>query len=501
MRRYGALGSALLFTLVGGPAGAQDQATVAGSFASVESLAEARHAHTATVLPDGRVLVLGGFGDFGTLASAEIYDPASRTFEPGGAIAGPRRSHSASALSDGQVLVAGGMGNELDAALAIEIYDPALGSATDAGTLIEARTWHSATTVPGGDVHLIGGFDAELDSSATSERWDLSSGESHAGPTMTTDRGFHTATLLDDGRILIVGGGSGGLIDGEAVASAELYEPVEGTFSDAGSMPEVRTGHSATRLADGRVLVVGGSAFDVATEQAIVYDSTLLWDPKTLSFEPAGTMENPRSNHAAALLDDGRVLVIGGVAGVAGDDSLASTEVWDPSTASFEPAGSMAVARAQPTATALSDGTVLVVGGFGGEFFESHALAEVWTPGESVVTVGPDAEPASALVRHVFDDEGLSIALPGAWAVAPPGSAIFDGWFVEGVGSLDDDWYGVRFMQTHDGEFCTIERTRHASEEDHGERIEGFSTERRFYEPIDLGSSDAPFRGGDRGMG
>jgi phosphatidylserine/phosphatidylglycerophosphate/cardiolipin synthase-like enzyme len=125
---------------------------------------------------------------------------------------------------------------------------------------------------------------------------------------MSTARYGQTATLLADGRVLIVGGADGSTV----LASAELYDPATGTFSPTGSLTTARYNHTATLLADGRVLIVGGGS--ISNGAGAVLASAELYDPKTSSFSPTGTMSTGRYDHTATLLADGQVLIVGGTA-------------------------------------------------------------------------------------------------------------------------------------------------------------------------------------------
>src|SRR5689334_11861267 len=118
---------------------------------------------------------------------------------------------------------------------------------------------------------------------------------------LSTSRQGHTATRLQDGRVLIVGGSG----EEPALASAEVYDPSSNRWAKAASMSTPRLGHTATMLPDGRVLVVGGSGQGQALASAEVYD------PSSESWAPAAAMSTPRERHTATLLPDGRVLVAG----------------------------------------------------------------------------------------------------------------------------------------------------------------------------------------------
>ena len=313
------------------------------------TLATARYLHTATRLEDGRVLVTGGVGPDGTaIAAAELWDPATRTFSPAGSLAQARYAHAATLLHDGRVLIVGGA----SAATVdrVEIWDPATGAFEATSVPIRAQGV-TATTLQDGRVLIVGGSVCQVDKVATPPStfarchgdvratWIWSpDGTLVAGPELNDERGWHTATLLADGRVLIVGNPQWGI---DTPESAEVYDPATNTFSVVGEPRHYISGaQAATLLRDGRVLVTGGDSADPNGRPRWFgpLKSAETWDPASGTFSRAGAMELERRAHQSALLPDGRVLVAGGT-GVRTNDfidpSTPQTEVWDPATGSF----------------------------------------------------------------------------------------------------------------------------------------------------------------------
>jgi hypothetical protein len=198
------------------------------------------------------------------------------------------------------------------------------------------------------------------------------------GPTgsMGTPRYAAAAAPLADGRVLIAGGFYDDAGGEHYLASAELFNPLNGTFSSAevGSMATPRRGAVAARLPDGRVLVAGGS-YDDGTEHELA--SAEAFDPATGAFTPVGAMGTARVRAAAAALPDGRVLVAGGNNG---SSRLSSAEVFTPSTGAFTPVGEMNTERAREAAAPLPDGRMLIAGGAAGANAAALRSAEVFDP-------------------------------------------------------------------------------------------------------------------------
>ncbi len=184
---------------------------------------------------------------------------------------------------------------------------------------------------------------------------------------LEVSRAAHTATRLIDGRVLITGGCSRPGCEGNADAvTAELYDPVVGGFVEGPSMSVPRAGHTATSLADGRVLIVGGYPGEGRGPLA----SAELFDPVSNEFLPTGDMAQGRGSHTATALDDGRVLIVGGVS--ERNQLLDSVEVYDPLIGTFRAAARLPDPRATHAAVRLGSGEVLVVGGQSADSDSGH---------------------------------------------------------------------------------------------------------------------------------
>ncbi|HEY3322844.1 MAG TPA: kelch repeat-containing protein [Planctomycetota bacterium] len=338
----------------------------AANWATTGSMSTARYSHTATLLPNGKVLVVGGNdGTYHYLASAELYDPATGTWTSTGSLGVACGGHTATLLPSGKVLVAGGYNSITNYLSVAEVYDPATGTWTSTGSLGVARRDHTATLLPSGKVLVAGGYNSSTNYLSVAEVYDPAKGTWAATGVMVTGRHSHTATLLPSGKVLVAGSFGN-------LSSAEVYDPAVGVWASTGSMSTARYAHTATLLPSGKVLVGGGgNGFTGPLSSAQVYD------PATGNWTGSGTMAAGRGYHTATLLASGQVLFAGGIA----NTSLASAEVYDPATGNWTGSGTMAAARGYHTATLLPNGQVLVAGGDGvGGVLSS---AEVFDPAAS----------------------------------------------------------------------------------------------------------------------
>ncbi len=347
---------------------------------ALEALITPRSGHTATLLPNGTVLIAGGqdltsSSRQQTLATAEVHAVDTGAVTAAAPMTAVRYNHTATLLPNGKVLIVGGADNSNVAMPSAELYDPATATFTATGTPTAARQLHTATLLTSGKVLIAGGRGATGDPVPAAELYDPATGTFTASGSMLSPRYEHTATLLTSGKVLIVAGYKFGTAP--AMITSELYDPATGTFSATGPLSVPRYNHTATLLTSGKVLVVGGQGNLSSTGAYVDYASAELYDPATGTFSATGPLSTPRLTHAATLLADGTVLVTGGYNHMNGDTYLASVEVYDPVQGTFSAAAPMIDVRFGHTATALQDGRVFLAGGTA-----LTTVVEIYDPGK-----------------------------------------------------------------------------------------------------------------------
>jgi Galactose oxidase, central domain len=233
-----------------------------------------------------------------------------------------------------------------------------------AGDLPTPAAWYGQHDGPvlldGGAVLVAGGADAASGSLADAARFDPDHDRWDPADPMGKPRRLHSLTRLADGRVLAVGGLNGTT----GLPTAELYDPASGHWTGTGQLTTARWGHSATLLDDGSVVVAGGSAAR-PSGGTIALRSAERFDPVKNTWRSAGVMNDARTAHTAVPLHNGIVLVVGGVApvGAPDDPALAFCELYDPAHDKWTPTGSLITGRRHHRATRLSDTKVLVTGG------------------------------------------------------------------------------------------------------------------------------------------
>jgi hypothetical protein len=360
-------GSAMITATVGSINSTSTVSVVTATWTATGSMTLGHERHTATLLANGKVLVAGG-EEIRPIANVggDLYDPASGTWS-GVALQIPRVRHSATPLSDGRVLIVGGDHGEQFQANpynSAEIYDPATGTSTATGNLLTARAGHTATLLPNGKVLVAGGqitgtmYPAPT---ASAELFDPATGSFVSTNNMLSPHFGASAFLLANGKVLVVAG------NGQSPPTAELYDPATQIWSATGPLAEAYSTSlsqmSATLLADGKVLLTGGSAALAGTPNVVVLATCELYDPATNVWTATGSLNFARGVHTATLLANGRVLVAGGV------DStqlpISSAEIYDPTAGTWSLSASLPGPLSLHTATLLMNGQVLVAGGDG----------------------------------------------------------------------------------------------------------------------------------------
>lgn len=303
---------------------------------------------TATTLPDGRVLAVGGQGKL-----AELYRPANGTWQATATMNRSRTLATATLLPNGKVLVVGGFSGMVEASA--ELYDPQSGQWTLTGSMRVGRYHHTATLLANGKVLVAGGKDRTYTQCgyytcppiASAEVYDPATGQWSPTGAMTAARALFTATLLTDGTVLATEYGP-----------TDLYDPATGTWSRTASLPADIRSYAAVRLLDGRVISIGG----VRSNRT----AATIYNPASRTWQAAASLNIDRyyAPYAATRLADGRVLVVGG------NPNSRFAEVWDPAAGFWSATGAMANARSSgPGVALLADGRVLV---------EGSAVPEEW---------------------------------------------------------------------------------------------------------------------------
>ena len=416
----------LLATLLVGlavPAAAQ------GTHVSATSMNSKRALHTMTTMPSGKVIAIGGtdpFLSYESLVTAEVFDPVTNTWTLTGNLHQGREEHAATALADGRVLVTGGQ-NPTSVAWhpssfvlnSAEVFDPASNAFINVGPMNDYRLGHQATRLADGRVLLTGGHNnpgiiygayganapqttasAEFFNPATNSFTPVSS-------SMTIPRAYHTATLLADGRVLIVGG------LGTAATSAEVFDPATSTFTPiAAATTASRRTHSAVRLDDGRVLIAGGQGSSGTAEYFDPAAATFTaLPPLASSYGFWGVMEK--------MTDGGIYLQNNGVA-----------QLFKPALNTFTLVGPSGAGRSFSAGAALADRRVLVSGGqdFVPYTFVSRDYARVFVPNDvPVANAGADQSVSPGA------NCTAAVTLDGSQSSDPDGNALTFEWTSGGV--------------------------------------------------------------------
>jgi N-acetylneuraminic acid mutarotase len=318
-------------------------AQASGTWTTTGSLNVARSAHTATLLPNGLVLVAGGEdASSKALSSAELYDPASGRWSLTGSLSTPRYSHTATLLPDGQVLVVGGLNPiYLDSA---ELYNPSTGQWNTTGSMATPRSSHGVALLENGQVLVAGGYSFGT-GTATAELYDPAKGTWRSTASMIHSA-VGQATRLQNGQVLVP--------DGSHYISAQLYDPSPGTWSLTSTMVFTQSNTTNVLLPSGDVLIFGSA--NSTTYDSEFYDpSTNVWT-RTFGQNYGNMLSGPMT-----LLQSGKALIAGGPGNYR--SLVRNAMLYDASTNRWTLTGSLNQFRRNHTLTLLQNGQALAAGG------------------------------------------------------------------------------------------------------------------------------------------
>lgn len=356
-------------------------------------MGEPRAGQTATLLPSGSVLVAGGYNGFienvgghhTSLAVTELFDPTTGAWTVAAPMQVARSGQTATLLPNGQVLVVGGWempGCCTKGVRTAELYDPATNAWTATPPPPELQEADTATLLQSGDVLVTGSFGPydDFQAVAGAALYDPSTNTWTTAAAPKLKRLSGTATLLPDGDVLLVGGvdyGENWASERKAaLSSAEIYDPTTDAWTTGPSMLHPGWGQTSTLMPSGEVLVAGGATeTGGGSTEAPGFSSVELFNPETDSWSAAAPMIVGRRSHTATLLPDGDLLVAGGwgdfaaspssfyvLCGVGGCQGSSNAELYEPSTNIWTPTDAVTTG-AEHTATLLPDGGVFVAGG------------------------------------------------------------------------------------------------------------------------------------------
>ena len=433
----------------GGLATAELYNPATGTWTLTGSMTTGRSGQTATLLRNGEVLVAGGDVSNASLgAAAEVYNPATGTWTlTGPMVTTAGRGATATLLPNGTVLVAGGCcggGPGYAPSLATaQIYNPATNSWTATASMSTGRAYATATLLGNGTVLVVGGaagdggIDYTPSGQSSAEIYNPATGSWQGAGTTATPHDYATASLLPSGQVLVAGGSSGALFSG--MTGADLYTPSTGTWQAAAPMNIARVFAAAVVLPDGTVLVTGG--WNGITPLGIM-TSTEIYQPATNTWTPGPDMNQRRELHTATLLQNGQVLVAGG------DPNVATAELYSAGTTSTP---APVVTGVSPSSGPAAGGTAVTVTGSdltgGSVAFGSTAATGVSCSASSCTATSPAG---SGTVDVTVTTPGGTSATGSAdkftYTAAPPSNLIPDPGF-ESAG-IPADYWGSRLARS-----------------------------------------------------
>jgi N-acetylneuraminic acid mutarotase len=323
-----------------------------GNWIAASPLSTARYWHSATLLMNGDLLVTGGMNDSGPLVSTEKFSYDRGNWMPTGPLGTPRRDFTVTELPDGTILLVGGETTEGYTA-SVEHYDRGTNTWTPAADLAIPRAKHTATLLDW-TLLVVGGVSVSGET-ASVEVFDILHNEWAPGNSLATRRSDHTATIMADGRVLVAGGYN---VDDGCLASAEIFDPEDGAWTPTGAMHTARARHRATLILGFFNFVVVTAGDDCAGGEL---RSVERYNPHHRVWIPSRDLIRGRAGHSVTSLPSGKLLVAGGYSSV--DGILDTLEEYDPELDEWQEVASLDTERQGHGASLLPDGRVLFAGG------------------------------------------------------------------------------------------------------------------------------------------
>ncbi|MGH7529839.1 MAG: kelch repeat-containing protein [Gemmatimonadales bacterium] len=436
--------------------GIDSDGTTLSAFTPTLSADAGRSGHVAVRLLDNRVLVAGGQNGSMRLASAAIFDPASRSWSAAPSLSVARLGHAAVALADGRVLVLGG--HSVEAACggsailkSAEIYDPSTGVWSSAAPMNVSRNAPAVVRLADGRVLVAGGGNRCGDVYAHAEIYNPATNSWTMTSAMTVARQAAAAVTLSDGRVLVAGGVGDSRTSWGSLGSAEIYDPATGTWTSTGPMNarrlwgsvDVSAAGALVVLTDGRVLAAGGIDSCWVVCKFVLHSSAEVFNPGTGAWLPVPAMGQARSHHRLSMLETGHVLVAGGLGSSA---VLSEAEIFDPASGSFLAVGHLQAGRYDYTATPLDGRSVLLAQGQGAA--GALASGEIFAPEAAILAL--NVAPVAQITGSVTGDEGAELAFSAKGSSDPDGDPLSYAWDF-GDGSPAVSGFGASHRYADDG--------------------------------------------------
>lgn len=344
-------------------------------------LKEPRMHHSATTLPNGQIGIIGGECDLDLennrldriTNNLELWDPQTHQWVQARPMRTKRRNHTATLLPDGRILIVGGR-SLASITESTEIYDFTKDQWKGTGKTENKHDDHIALLLPDNKVLLV--MNPGQFRNTHTEVWDIKTKKWSNAGALHIDRRYFTATLLKNGQVLVAGGNSYSG-DEHDPKFCEIWYPETNEWEKTFELKQPRNGHTATLLADGRILIVGG----YYNEEYI--DAVEILDPEQKTSKIVAPLKQRRGMHSATLLSNGNVVIAGGLyntdeAGYRDFRLPTAIELWDAKTENWEPAGNLQTGRRYHTASLLAEDKVLFVGGEDSNL-NPLASAECWS--------------------------------------------------------------------------------------------------------------------------